>query len=57
VYWPLIGVVLVFGGIWAFVATLYFASDLRRSVDEAVRSLPPEDIGHAIDVLNEEESP
>jgi hypothetical protein len=54
-YWPLIGVVLVFGGIWAFVATLNFATDLRRLVDEAVLSLPPEDVGHAMDVLDEEE--
>jgi hypothetical protein len=55
VHWPVVGVILVFGGIWAVVATLYFASDLRRNVDEAVQSLPAEDVGLAMDVLNEEE--
>jgi hypothetical protein len=54
--WLLMGVLLIFGGLGAILATFHVANDLWRVVDDMAESLPAEDVSHALDILNEEQS-
>jgi hypothetical protein len=53
--WPLIVGIVVIGYLLSFVGTMFVATDCLQEVNETARILPREDLGHAIDVLDEVE--
>jgi hypothetical protein len=53
-YW-LIGAIVLVGGGLGFLGILFFARDLLQEVEETARSLPPEDLGYALDIVDEGE--
>jgi hypothetical protein len=52
-YWLIVGAIFVIGCILAFFGTLCVARDLQAVVGETVRSLPPEDLSHALDIVDD----
>ena len=53
-FW-LVGAVILIGCVWVFLGTLFLARDLLQEAEDTARSLPPEDLGHALDIVDEEE--
>jgi hypothetical protein len=51
----LIGGICLIGCLLSFVGAMFVAADLLQEVNARARILPPEDLGHAIDVLDEAE--
>jgi hypothetical protein len=49
------GIAIILFGVLAFVGTLYVASDLLRVAEEWVRLLPPDELSHALDLLDDTE--
>jgi hypothetical protein len=54
-YLLLVGAIVFIGCILGFFGVLVFARDLLQEVEEAARSLPSEDLGHALDIVDEGE--
>jgi hypothetical protein len=54
-YWFLVGAIIFIGSVVGFFGILVFARDLLQEVEETARSLPPEDLGHALDIVDEGE--
>jgi hypothetical protein len=54
-HWLVIGAIVIVVCILAFIGGLFLATNLRQEVDESARLLPPQDLGHALDILDEGE--
>jgi hypothetical protein len=54
-YLILVGAIVFIGCIVGFFGIVFFARDLLQEVEEAARSLPSEDLGHALDMVDEGE--
>ncbi len=54
-YWFLVSAIILIGASVGFFGILFFARDLLQEVEETANSLPPEDLGHALDIVDEKE--